>query len=283
MNNCHLMKNSHSQNILLVTLIVVLFFVFSGFSSKTNDKRSENKNKSCTIKIIAHRGAWKKNAFPQNSLASLRNAIKLKTEGSEFDVRITSDDSLVINHDSEYNKMVIEKTPYNELVRFPLSNGEKLPTLREYITEGLKHNTYTRLICELKASGLGKERNIFLTEKSIKLARELNAIKRISWLSFDYDIVKRISEIEPDAEVFYLNGDIAPAVLKSEGIKGAGYNYSVFKEKPEWIDEAKRSGVLLNVWTVNNPDDMDWFISHCFNYITTDEPELLKERIKALK
>ncbi|HRC90327.1 MAG TPA: glycerophosphodiester phosphodiesterase family protein, partial [Bacteroidales bacterium] len=100
---------------------------------------------------------------------------------------------------------------------------------------------------------------------------------------FDYDIVKRISEIEPDAEVFYLNGDIAPAVLKSEGIKGAGYNYSVFKEKPEWIDEAKRSGVLLNVWTVNNPDDMDWFISHCFNYITTDEPELLKERIKALK
>ncbi len=277
------MKNGHFQGILFSTTVVALIFIFSEFSLRQPDKSSGYKNNSCKVKIIAHRGAWKKKAYPQNSLASLRNAIRLKTEGSEFDVRITSDDSLIINHDGEYNKMVIEKTPYNELVRFPLSNGEKLPTLREYITEGLKHNSYTRLICELKASTQGRERNIFMAEKSVQLARELNAIKRISWISFNYDIVKRISEIEPDAEVFYLNGDMTPSALKSEGIKGAGYQYSVFKKNPEFIDEAKKLGILLNVWTVNNPDDMDWFISHCFNYITTDEPELLKERIKALK
>ncbi|HQG57143.1 MAG TPA: glycerophosphodiester phosphodiesterase family protein, partial [Bacteroidales bacterium] len=58
------------------------------------NNKSDSINK-CGLKVIAHRGAWKKNGHPQNSIASLRNAIELKVDGSEFDVRITSDDSLV--------------------------------------------------------------------------------------------------------------------------------------------------------------------------------------------
>ena len=38
--------------------------------------------------VIAHRGAWKKNKFPENSIASLNEAIRLKCFGSEFDVYI---------------------------------------------------------------------------------------------------------------------------------------------------------------------------------------------------
>ena len=37
-------------------------------------------------KAIAHRGAFKKNGFPENSIASLREAIRLGCTGSEFDV-----------------------------------------------------------------------------------------------------------------------------------------------------------------------------------------------------
>lgn len=190
------------------------------------------------------------------------------------------DDSLVINHDREYNKMVIEKTPYTTLVKYRLSNGEKLPTLREYIAEGLKNNSTTKLICELKSAEAGRERNIYMAEKSIMLAKELNALNYITWISFDYDIVKRISELLPEAEVFYLNGDISPIELKKASIKGAGYNYSVFRKRSEWIEEAKKEGILLNVWTVNNEDDMDFFISKCFDYITSDEPEILMQKIK---
>ena len=59
--------------------------------------------------VVAHRGAWKKNNFPENSIASLQHAIELKCTGSEFDVWMTADDSLVINHDFAYNKLAIEK------------------------------------------------------------------------------------------------------------------------------------------------------------------------------
>jgi glycerophosphoryl diester phosphodiesterase len=36
----------------------------------------------------------------------------------------------------------------------------------------------------------------------------------------------------------------------------------------------------LNVWTVNNKEDMQWLIDNKFDYITTNEPELLFEVIK---
>ena len=50
--------------------------------------------------VVAHRGAWKQNNFPENSIASLKHAIKLNCTGSEFDVRMTADDSLIVNHDA---------------------------------------------------------------------------------------------------------------------------------------------------------------------------------------
>lgn len=51
-----------------------------------------------TNKTIAHRGICKTDTLLQNSIASLRKAITLKTTGSEFDVRMTKDEVLVINH-----------------------------------------------------------------------------------------------------------------------------------------------------------------------------------------
>jgi len=264
--------------LILILLPPVLSGIYHNPASFRETKSASMKMKS-EVKVIAHRGAWKKEGLPQNSIASLRNAISIKADGSEFDVRITSDDSLVINHDSKYHGMVIEKTPYSELCQYMLANGEKIPTLREYLTEGIRKKSTTRLICELKASGISRERNLELAGKCIATAEKTNATNHIVWISFDYDIVKRIIELMPKAEVFYLNGDMAPSDLKKAGITGAGYNYSVFRKKPEWIDEAKREGVLLNVWTVNSPEEMDWFIAKEFDYITTDEPELLQSKI----
>ncbi len=94
--------------------------------------------------VVAHRGAWKKNALPENSIASLRQAIALGCTGSEFDVRMTADDSLIINHDPRYHDLPIEQTNYADLLAFKLSNGEELPTQREYILARMRDNKTTR-------------------------------------------------------------------------------------------------------------------------------------------
>jgi beta-glucanase (GH16 family)/glycerophosphoryl diester phosphodiesterase len=230
--------------------------------------------------VVAHRGAFKKNKFPENSLASLKEAIRLQCTGSEFDVRMTADDSLVINHDPSYHELPIEKTNYQSLLAFTLSNGEKIPTLREYIQAGMENNAATRLVCEIKPSEISKERGKRIAGKVLQQISELNAEKYTTYISFDYDILKRIAELQPGTPMQYLEGNKTPEELKKDGIGGADYHYSVFKLHPDWITAAKKNNILLNAWTVNDPADMDWLIANGFDFITTNEPELLMERLK---
>ena len=88
-------------------------------------------------KIIANRGAWKANGLPQNSIASLRAAVRLGCEGSEFDVWMTADEVLVVNHDHDFQGMDIETSTYEQLLSKTLPNGEKITTLKAYLTEGM--------------------------------------------------------------------------------------------------------------------------------------------------
>jgi glycerophosphoryl diester phosphodiesterase len=241
---------------------------------------------SCNAKknaVVAHRGAWKKNNLPENSIAALRHSIDLKLPGSEFDVWRTADDSLVINHDAHYNKLLIEETNYVDLIKFKLSNGEKLPTLYEYISEGMRNNKKTLLVCEIKPSEISKERGKKTAVLSVATIKKLKADKNICYISFDYDILKQIRAIDSKTSLQYLEGNKSPKEVKADKINGIDYHYSVFQKHPEWIQEAKDNKMILNAWTVNEAADMDWIIAHEFNYITTNEPELLMQRVKGKK
>lgn len=261
------------MNTFKISRSIFLFSMLIAFSSCNAQKNA----------IVAHRGAWKNNNLPENSIAALRHAIDLKLPGSEFDVWRTADDSLVINHDAHYNKMLIEETNYADLIKFKLSNGEKLPTLHEYISEGKRNNKQTLLVCEIKPSEISKERGKKTALMAVETIKKLKADKNTCYISFDYDILKQIRIVDAKTSLQYLEGNKSPKEVKADKINGVDYHYSVFQKHPEWIQEAKENKIILNAWTVNEAADMDWIINHKFNYITTNEPELLKERLNLKK
>ncbi len=226
--------------------------------------------------VVAHRGAFKKNNLPENSMAALKEAIRLKCTGTEFDIRMTLDDSVIINHDPHYKQMEIEKTSFATLLLHPLSNGETLPTLRAFLLEGIKNNPCTMLVLEVKPSA-SKERGKTIAARVVALVHELNAQAWVTYISFDYDILLKVKEVDPLATTQYLRGDRAPSELKADGITGADYQFSVFKTNPHWIKQAKENNILLNAWTVNEEADMTWLLDQGFDFITTNEPELLFE------
>ncbi|WP_018626894.1 glycerophosphodiester phosphodiesterase family protein [Niabella aurantiaca] len=258
----------------------LLAFLLGGCSAPAKTQRAKEGITFASNPIVAHRGAFKKNRLPENSIASLKHAIALNCTGSEFDVQMTADDSLVINHDPHYNKLPIEKTPYAELIKTPLSNGEQLPTLRTYLLEGMKNNRSTRLVLEIKPSVISKERGQLIAQRAVALVHELGAARMTVYISFDYDICKKVKELDPKTHVQYLNGDKSPEVVKAGGLDGVDYHYSVFQKHPEWIAQAKQQHIALNAWTVNTAAEMDWLLANGFEFITTNEPELLTERIK---
>ncbi len=262
------------KKITTVLLIATFVFLLGCNSTKTILKTNINFSNNT---VVAHRGAWRKLNLPQNSIASLKQAIKLNCTGSEFDVRMTADGILIINHDPHYNNLEIEKTNYSKLAAFKLSNGEKLPTLKEYLLAGIENNATTRLVCEIKPSKISKERGQLIAMKIVQLVEKLKAKDLVVYISFDYDILKKIRELVPTASTQYLENNKSPIQLKEDGISGLDYHYTAYQNHVEWIESAKKNGITLNAWTINNVADMDWLLANNFDFITTDEPELLLE------
>ncbi|WP_036841203.1 family 16 glycosylhydrolase [Polaribacter sp. Hel_I_88] len=256
-----------------IFIIALLFFSCNNFLPDKKIEFAENP-------VVAHRGAWKAKNLPENSIAALKEAINLKCTGSEFDVRITKDNILIVTHDHDYNDLIIEETNYEELAKSPLFNGEKLPTLKEYLLAGMDNNASTGLVLEIKPRAT-KEKNIFITDKVLALVDEVKAENYIhSYISFSLDILKRIVEKKPTAKTQYLDGSKSPEFLKEAGISGLDYLVYKLKIKPQQIQEAKNLGITLNAWTANSAEDIDWLLANEFDYITTNEPELVFQRIK---
>ncbi len=261
---------------------IIFLFVTGMISCKISQNMNTKVPGEVTTGVVAHRGAFKKNNLPENSIAGLQEAIRLQCEGSEFDIRVTADDSLVIIHDPVHAGINVEETKYNELVLHKLSNGETLPTLREYLLAGM-HQNQTKLVLEVKPSGVSKQRSLLAAEKSFELVQELGIEEKVIYISFDFDVIKKILSLNPQASVQYLNGDKSPMELKKDGVNGIDYNLAVFRMHPSWIESAKQNNIVLNAWTVNKATDMDWLLRRGFDYITTDEPELLAKRIRIMK
>jgi len=63
-------------------------------------------------------------------------------------------------------------------------------------------------------------------------------------------------------------------------LNGLDYHYNVLYKHPEWVKKAHELGQKVNVWTVNRPDDIQKVIDLKVDYITTDEPLLVREIIE---
>ncbi len=227
---------------------------------------------------IAHRGAWKNTGAPQNSIASLKAAISLGCMGSETDLHMTEDSALVINHDPVWAGLPVQKSTLSDLQKTKLSNGETLPLLQDFL-KTIQQQKSTKLILEIKPSEKGREWANATVKKVLEKVHVMKAQAWMVYISFDYEILKEILKQEPSANVQYLNGDKSPEQLKQDGIQGADYHYSVFQKHPEWINRAKENHIALNAWTVNEEKDLNWLLEDNFDFITTNEPELLFEKI----
>ncbi|MFC5282313.1 glycerophosphodiester phosphodiesterase [Pedobacter alpinus] len=222
--------------------------------------------------IIAHRGAWKEFNLPQNSIASLQQAIKLGCFGSELDVHLTADEIIVVNHDAEFFNQHIETSNYKELLKHQLFNGENIPKLEDCIIECLKNNT-TKLIIELKASEINKSRTLLLAKSIIKLVNQLKAQHIVEFISFDFDACLYIIQNLQNAKVAYLSNDKPIVQLAHLGLYAISFHYKEFLNKPEIIADAIKLRLTVKSWTVNNKQIFISLKNKGLSYITTDKPE----------
>ena len=238
--------------------------------------------------IIAN-GGYHKHASSgvKNSMSAFKAAQKLKVYGSECDVNLTKDGEVVIAnsgvhpHRKANPKADVQRSTLEKLLGIPYANGEYISTLEEFLKRAAKKPA-TKLILELKNQAT-PQRESELVEGVLSIVEKMGMQNNVEYIAFHpwtcFELAKKASE---GSKISYLNGNYDPTYIKGMGCTGIDYKFSVLKKKKNWIKQAHKLGLTVNVWTVNKEEDIRWCIQNGVDYITTDEPTLVKKVIKEL-
>lgn len=224
--------------------------------------------------LIAHRGYWQTKGSHENSISSLKNAMALRVYGSECDVRQTADGVLVLFHNAKLDDgRVVAEQKFSDLADYRLPNGEKIPTFDETLAVMKDAPSGFKLIIEIKAGDV----------KEIVAAVERHGLqKKVEYIAFDRNHCLDLIAMNKGLKVSYLASNKksawTPKELKEKGFYGLDYSAGLLKDNPEWIKEARKLGLDVNVWTVNTPEDVDNFFKMGVDKVTTDIPALYKNK-----
>lgn len=260
----------------LTVIAAAALLALTSCTGKTGFPKIDQKGKTA---IVAHRGYWNCEAagFSENSIASLKAAQDNGLWGSECDIHITTDDVVLVFHDNLINGERIDTCASTHFADYRLPNGETIPTLDEYLTQAEKCEK-TILVIELKQE-ITMEREDLLVDKTIDALEAHNLLdpKRIVFISFSKYMCDRIAAEFPEFVNQYLEGDFTPEELAADGINGFDYEKKVIKKDSTIVARAHKLGMSTNVWTVNKPEQMQYYIDLGINAITTNEPMVLRE------
>ena len=174
----------------------------------------------------------------------------------------------------KYDLERIDDMTYAQTQEIKLSNGESLPLLTEVLSEADKQNK-TKLIIEIKPHDTQQKENDAV-DAVLELVRHAKMEKKVEYISFSRNICERLISKEPKAKVAYLGGELTPQQLCDLGYSGLDYHIATMRAHEDWFDEAKRLGLTVNVWTVDDEENMKWLIEKHADYITTNQPVVLQ-------
>lgn len=152
--------------------------------------------------IFGHRGYPKK--FPENSLAGFRYAVQQEIDGLEFDVHLTKDQVPIVMHDEKIDRTSnghgqINQLTLNEIRQYHLSNGEKIPTLSEFLHVVAENPVQLNL--ELKTD---KIHYAGIEQLVLKMIAQAPLAKPVIFSSFNLPTLKICQELVPQGQYCWL-------------------------------------------------------------------------------
>lgn len=239
------------------------------------------------MKVIAHRG-WS-GKYPENTMLAFKKAIEVGSDGIELDVHLSKDGEVMIIHDealmrtagvsgsvsdwtrSELEKISAGKTKKDEFGFTPI------PSLEEYLDYVSKTNAMTNI--ELKTApcyypGIEK--------KTLELVHRFGYEDRVVYSSFNWLSVFEIKRLMPEAPCGFLIENLTIKNVSYQ-IKSLGCEYyhpSIRFVSDELVRECRENNVGLNVWTVNELEDMKSCISWDISGLITNYPDKAIELLK---
>ncbi|MBN1284783.1 MAG: glycerophosphodiester phosphodiesterase [Anaerolineae bacterium] len=232
---------------------------------------------------LAHRGA--REAAPENTLPAFERALELGADGFELDVHITFDDVPIVMHNFTLDETTdgeghITGYTLEQIKAFDAGShfaaefaGTPIPTLAEAL------DAFPEAIVNIELKSLSLE-DTGLERAVIDVVRQHSAEKRVILSSFNPTCLRRVRKRAPDLPIGHLTAGDLPIAMR-QGWLLFGVKREAVHPHYEMVDErfvaaAHRKQRRVNVWTVNEPEDMKRMLELGVDAIITDVPDVFK-------
>ncbi len=228
--------------------------------------------------VYGHRGV--RGARPENTLAAFELAAEEGADGVELDVRVDRNGELVVLHDPTFERVTggadrraAVDLPYEEIRRIDVGEGERAPRLAEVLA--LAKARGLRVNVEMKHDVPDRVAVVRAT------ARKL--------LAFDPRVPVVVSSFDPTMVAAF--GALAPRIPRAllvhrtrwspvalELARGLGDAVHVERilTRGDTVRRLLRSGLVVNVWTVNDAREALDLAALGVDGIITDVPGIVR-------
>jgi glycerophosphoryl diester phosphodiesterase len=251
--------------------------------------------------LFAHRGASAE--APENTLPAFARAVELGIPYLELDAHGTRDGEIVICHDEALERTTdgtgpIRERRFAEIERldagyrftrdgqgFPYRGcGVRMPRLAALI------DAFPRARFNLEL----KQRDPPIVDEVVALLRRARATDRFLLAAEDDALLQRVRKADPGTAIGSSFGDVLAffqALLEGriEAFRPAGQALQIptsFAGQPlvteESLAAARRLGLFVHVWTVNEPDEMRRLLALGVDGLMSDDPARLLEVARAM-
>lgn len=228
------------------------------------------------VNIMGHRGAP---AYePENTLRSIRRALKMGVAAVEVDVQLTRDGRLVVIHDDTVDRTTnghgeVKDLTFAELRALNAGKGEPIPSLEEMVdlVKGRAH-----LVVELKQPEAAAPLLRFFQEHLLFDAAHI--------ISFWHPVLKTLKEQEPRLRTGVLMvGCPADPVGLARAARADALILQYAYVTQELVTAAHQDGLLVFVWNIDTIDTLKPYLTMNLDGIGSNRPDVLIEYVRKLR
>jgi glycerophosphoryl diester phosphodiesterase len=230
-------------------------------------------------KVWAHRGA---SAYaPENTMPAFAMAAQMGADGIEIDVHLTTDGEIVVCHDNVLDRVSNGKGPVcekslSELKQLDFCNGcegykdVKILTLRELLAFAKEKKLFVNV--EMKYSGDQWDKT---NEITASIAKECGMSDGIIYSSFNAAPLLKLKQMV-SSKVALLYGARIEKPWELAIDKGFDALHPQFLRilEQEMPQKCREVGVMLNPWTIDEPDDIKLAIELGIDAVITNKPDV---------
>lgn len=262
--------------LIVIILALVLIIVPCDRATTVSDGFSLSAHFSSAPLLVAHRGF--SSLFPENTLPAFEGAAKAGFDGYEFDIHTTKDGEWVVIHDDTVDKMTdgtgeVDSFTFEEIRSLKIDGGNgtesypdlKVPTLGEALALCSEYDIFP--VIEIKKCDMQylPDLKSFLDENGLS--------DKAVIISFTAEYLEAYRELDKDVQIYWLSNDFTKEDVDwcIENNFGINFNHLLLYRYADAVLYAKKQGVEIAAWTVDNTVFKDVMVLFGADVITTNK------------